>query len=517
MTSGNHGIKQPSDEITDDSQADEGCWSDQCSLDALLAMNHVVIVLTNPEPIWLGIAGELAIRLASGGVKLTIVDLTKATSEPGFYHGQDSAAQRAAIRLAETMPVRSPQSRLRSALRQERLASTEWRIPTISFRHSPIVPASGPGVRVEDFEYEGLPVGRAIGSTVSFWSGRDDIGQVIDAPRIRRMATSFVEVFDWAAEYLERLNPDAVLVFNGRFLHEWAIRLACERSGLPIYFFEMGATRRRFALYARSPHDNESLGSRIAESWAHAVLQNEIRARRIAHEWFDQRLVGKSASDNQFTRSMRRGMLPELPDDRWIVAFFLTSSHELTFTEGNEGFFGSQDFAVEQLIRLASRSRDVHLVVKMHPTTTEVNPRRSPESWHSPNVTILEKDSSVDSYLLTDRANVVLTFGSTIGVEAAYRGSTVVELRPSMYSDLDVTVRVSELCDTLTPGLESHPAVTLRERSLAFGYYCASNGIDLKYFDSDPNQMRLQERYLSWAGRFQPVARPLIRKLRAHF
>jgi hypothetical protein len=54
------------------------------------------------------------------------------------------------------------------------------------------------------------------------------------------------------------------------------------------------------------------------------------------------------------------------------------------------------------------------------------------------NVHVIPSDSSVDSYRVVDDADVVLTFGSTIGLEATYWGKTVVQVGHSQFEHLDV-------------------------------------------------------------------------------
>jgi hypothetical protein len=69
------------------------------------------------------------------------------------------------------------------------------------------------------------------------------------------------------------------------------------------------------------------------------------------------------------------------------------------------------------------------------------------QDWHaaveqaSPDIH-LEETSDIDSYTLMRQSDVVVTYGSTTGVEAAFAGIPVVIMGPSAYDRLGCAVRV---------------------------------------------------------------------------
>jgi hypothetical protein len=68
-----------------------------------------------------------------------------------------------------------------------------------------------------------------------------------------------------------------------------------------------------------------------------------------------------------------------------------------------------------------------------------------------------DPNSPVDSYALMDRADVVFTYGSTAGVEAAYFGRPVVVMGPSAYDTLGCALRVRTV-EEISKAIESPPA-----------------------------------------------------------
>jgi len=58
-----------------------------------------------------------------------------------------------------------------------------------------------------------------------------------------------------------------------------------------------------------------------------------------------------------------------------------------------------------------------------------------------PSIRIIPPDSAVSSYALLDSADVVVSYGSTIGIEAAYAGTPSILMARAAYEDLGVCIR----------------------------------------------------------------------------
>ena len=96
----------------------------------------------------------------------------------------------------------------------------------------------------------------------------------------------------------------------------------------------------------------------------------------------------------------------------------------------------------------------------------------------------LDPHSPVDSYALMDVADIVVTYGSTTGVEAAYAGRRVVVMGPSAYDELgcaDFAGTRAELAtalDSVEPGS--------RSGAVAYGLMMRRRGFLLETVERDP-------------------------------
>jgi hypothetical protein len=119
---------------------------------------------------------------------------------------------------------------------------------------------------------------------------------------------------------------------------------------------------------------------------------------------------------------------------------------------------------------------------------------------------VLAPESDVDTYALIENASVVVSFGSTVGIEAVYWNKPSVLLGPSFYQDLGAAYKVATHEDALDAILR--PKLGDKEMALAYGYWANTRGEAYKYYEPDDFYtgtfcgVNLDRKiYLSWGKR----------------
>jgi len=129
---------------------------------------------------------------------------------------------------------------------------------------------------------------------------------------------------------------------------------------------------------------------------------------------------------------------------------------------------------------------DAHLWVRVHPNDDSP---ANVEKWTAaaagvPNLTLIPPSARIDSYAMLDGAERILTFGSTVGIEATFWGKPAICADYSFYNGLDAQYEAAtetEMIELLTrPGLPPRP----RENALIFGYYMNSFGGEFRHFQT---------------------------------
>jgi len=87
----------------------------------------------------------------------------------------------------------------------------------------------------------------------------------------------------------------------------------------------------------------------------------------------------------------------------------------------------------------------------------------------------------MDTYALLKEASVVVTCGSTVGIESVFWGIPSICIGPSLYSKLGA-VYLPQNHDELKEMILSKDLIAQPESTIPYGYYFSSFGTDFKYY-----------------------------------
>ncbi len=103
-------------------------------------------------------------------------------------------------------------------------------------------------------------------------------------------------------------------------------------------------------------------------------------------------------------------------------------------------------------------------------------------SLEGKNINVISPESSIDSYALVDWSDLVVTYRSTMGIEATYWGKPSVSVGPAGYSGFGCVYEPESIQD-LFHLLEKTDLPKLdQETCFIYGFYRMSFGIPFKYY-----------------------------------
>lgn len=228
---------------------------------------------------------------------------------------------------------------------------------------------------------------------------------------------------------LDRVKPQAVVVFNGMFFPEAAARWAAARRGIRVISHEVGL--RPFTAFF-TPGDATAYPIQIPESFELDEAQNQT-----LDAYLENRMQGNfSMAGVRFWPEMR-GLDQEFLDHasrfHQIVPVFTNVIFDTSQPHSNVVF--TDMFAwLEKIVQLARLHPDTLFVIRAHPD--EARPgkesRESVADWVAqnrvlslPNVMFVNPQDYFSSYELIQRAKFVMVYNSTIGLEASLMGAAV--------------------------------------------------------------------------------------------
>jgi hypothetical protein len=263
-------------------------------------------------------------------------------------------------------------------------------------------------------------------------------------------------------------QADTVLMFNGRFVLDEVILSVARSEGLDVLRYEAGGDLRGFDLFTHSANDREALQRRMVPLIE--IVRSDPRAREIGASWFETRV---RQPEGMHARTADVGLTGE------FVTFFTSSPDEFFLTRPEEmrGYLSQID-AIRAVRDSLATNGSPELVVRTHPNMRNKSPLER-KAWSRSlsgltGIRVIDEEQSIDSYELARRSKWVITYGSTIGVEAMYLGLPTITMGSSLYSSLieePVARSLSDLRQILR-----HPQPVDEHRVLAYGLFMQVRG-----------------------------------------
>lgn len=273
---------------------------------------------------------------------------------------------------------------------------------------------------------------------------------------------------------------------NGRYTVSATVVGYCNSVGRKISILEYGAGKNRFRIFPSNAQSSTELETLVKLDWEIAPLNER---KTIAHEYFQMKKKRDPITGLSWTKNMQLGYIPDLPNDRKICVFYTTSQIEFVANKlhESEDEFMSQSNAIKMLVETLDPTK-WHIVIRRHPILAENKKNSSLEEnlngiYAFSGVTIVEGNSKVDSYTLAENADLVVTYGSSIGAEITYwELAPVITLTNTPWRFCDPDRHVTNF-SKLEKLLRSNIKVIPSESILPYGYSAARGGLRFQYLN----------------------------------
>jgi hypothetical protein len=305
---------------------------------------------------------------------------------------------------------------------------------------------------------------------------------------VQKYLTTAAIVYFSLSNHIASIKPDKMYILNGRFAAlRPALRVA-QKMQVPIFTHERAGIQGRFILtYNNFPHDINHVKQSIETHWLESKDAKDQK-KRISDAWYQDRMKGKDQAWVNFTRKQKSGEIPiEFDSSKTNFGIFISSEDEfVAFSEWNNPLYIDQNDGVAQILKTFKEDDTLHFYIRVHPNlarlaNTQTKKLQAIVSQYS-NVTLIDPESEVDTYALVNVVDAVLTFGTTVGIEAVHLGRPSILLGRAFYEDTGVTIRpgshkevISILKNFKNDRKLADPDL-LAEGAQKFGYYLATFG-----------------------------------------
>lgn len=343
---------------------------------------------------------------------------------------------------------------------------------------------------LQGLEYSGAEVGyAALSSYITATRDPDpDLADPVIRAALQRLINAAKLVYEALASALRKERPDRVVIFNGRLTADRAVLAACEKAGIDCDVYEITQKHDHVTVFRNAlTGDIASTARTIEELWD---LQAPDRVQ-VAETFFEKTRNGVFTNDLVFVDEQTSGKLPpDWNDDRKNIVIFGSSEDEFAAIgkEWDRRIYGGQAEGAERISRALADDAKIRVYLRLHPNMAGLDRAYARDllrlEGKLDNLIVLGPESDYSSYALLDRADTVVTFGSTLGIEAVYWGRPSVLLVSCFYRSLGGTYN-PETHEEVVALLRSELAPKDRTPALKMGYYRMKNGFRQSHFDGD--------------------------------
>lgn len=234
-------------------------------------------------------------------------------------------------------------------------------------------------------------------------------------------------------------KPDVSYVFNGRGIYAPFVELS-KKLGIfyTIYEYPVYGFSKYWLLLNTNVGDVPAISNYLYSFYLDNVklIDNNFD---LACEFLEGRrnYNFNSCEDVVYNRAFKKLFRMSLPssidNSKPIIVYFSSSSSEFaTF----ENFKNSKITTQNQIISFISSSFPLaNIIVRAHPNSSSEDSKLLEQGLllEASNITYCSPSDNISSYFLADSAACVITYGSSMGYEAAYKGALVITIGYSMY------------------------------------------------------------------------------------
>jgi hypothetical protein len=248
---------------------------------------------------------------------------------------------------------------------------------------------------------------------------------------------------------------DTLEFFNGRLAPYLGLVHIAKELGIRFNVIEVTGSDGHLTMFHNTtPHSIDSSKQRINEYVARAKKETKADS-----SFFHLKRQGHHTDAKSFTSNQKHGLI-RLPKDKKYLVIYTSSDDEMLVT-GDEWLTAASKNQLDFIIKLAhSVHSDYHVVVRMHPNQSGDKTGRMnmfmKAAMGIPVITLIKPLDAASSYELLDMASVVLTFGSTIGLEATFWEKPSILCGRSIWEDLDIAYKAYTV-DSVVSLLSNHP------------------------------------------------------------
>lgn len=347
---------------------------------------------------------------------------------------------------------------------------------------------------LKNYKYHEAILGNSVASSLISLRHEKNFLPKKNIALVRRCLISSAIVYEKSKIIINKTKPKSLYTFNNRFLLSRPIIEAAKFIKVNrILRHERGADMNKYELFEEDIHDYNYRYKLMMKYWRLAPKKNKYV---VANNFFKNQ---KYNFEKYFlTKSSNKTGLINIfcnKAEKKIV-FFTSTDYEYeawtSYVNKKKYYFKNQLQALKIVIDIVKKLKNYILVIRCHPAKIlnnfeKIDEQKILKMGDNKKVFVLKSNSDVNSYQLIDKCDIVITFGSTIGIEAYYWRKPSISLRENSYTKLNIIEHPKNKKALEKYLRKKKLKLKAKQLCLPVGYFLMRHGKKFKYFKSSGN------------------------------
>ena len=370
------------------------------------------------------------------------------------------------------------------SLLSDKIELVEINFPDINYDYlNPEMNLNG----LKKIEHGGFDVGMAAASSLISLTRDASISVHANFALLNELINKSCGLYDFFIAKLTQEKQDIVYVFNGRLIYDRALLRACEHLKINYRIFDGAYDVNKYSLIENAMlHDIKDFEKRASDLWEKSEKKDEEKYK-LGETFYLNSRYGSSKMRAFYAEKQQDELLPESWNDSLNnIVCFLSSEDEFAAI-GDQWVMDLYTNQVDGLNKISASLQDypaTRLFIRIHPNSFNTNPSfiDSIYSLASEKVFIIPPDSPISSYTLMLKSDKVLTFGSSVGIEASFWSKPSINLGKSFYMNMGVAYNPRTHDEVIKMIEDKNLQALPKENTIKYGFYLLDDGLNYKYY-----------------------------------
>ena len=335
---------------------------------------------------------------------------------------------------------------------------------------------------LKKYTVDGYNIGMGVASTTITILRDHKVDTIKHKGFINRELRNSLDVITTINEYEHSFAPDIIYLFNGRTSIFSPIVSYCKKFNLSFRVYETTSRYNKYHLLENSiPHNIIYRREEISDLWNDTTISLE-KKEEIGISFFKGQRAGINEVEPSYIGLQKKEIDDDFIKEKEVISFFNSSIDEFAAVPGWENYiyiFNNEVEAIEDICNRYKNDTNKVFILRIHPNLKYLDNTQNRDLRklkQLENLIIIAPESSISTYSLLDRSDKIITFGSTIGVEACYYGKPVISLGLSFYEHLDVAYMPKDKEELFSLIGEKMLPPKPKENALPYGYWFKTFG-----------------------------------------